>query len=86
MSPMCVLRVIDGLYVPGMTTDGRDFLPITNAADKRPMPAIRYADMRNANVSPLRSSDDDPASAPPAGSSPEQPTGSSTASPDVLTR
>jgi hypothetical protein len=46
----------------------------------------RHAAYTGPDVSPLRSSGDDPASAPPAGSSPEQPHGSSTASPDVLTR
>jgi hypothetical protein len=46
----------------------------------------RHAAYTGPEVSPLRSSGDDPASAPPAGSSPEQPNGSSTASPDVLTR
>jgi hypothetical protein len=46
----------------------------------------KHAAYTGPEVSPLRSSGDDPASAPPAGSSPEQPHGSSTASPDVLTR
>jgi hypothetical protein len=46
----------------------------------------RHAAYTGPDVSPIRSSVDDPASAPPAGSSAEPPTGDSTASPDVLTR
>jgi hypothetical protein len=86
MTPAYHAHVDSGRYVACVTTNGLDHIRIPTAAFGKPRDAIRYCEMRQAAVSPLRSSDDDPASAPPAGSSPEQPTGSSTTSPDVLTR
>ena len=37
-----------------VTTDGRDRIPLPRAAFGNPREAIRYAEMRQANVSPLR--------------------------------
>jgi len=59
VSPYFCIRVVDGRHVTGYTTDGIDFYPIPKAAFASPRDAIRYAEMRQLAVSPLRSLDDD---------------------------
>ena len=54
MSPFYAIRYIDGQHVVGVTTDGRDFAPLPRAAFGKPRDAIRYAEMRQRAVSPLR--------------------------------
>ena len=56
MSTYYLIRVIDGRFQVGATTDGIDFAPLPRAAFGTPREAIRYADMRQQNTSPLRSS------------------------------
>jgi hypothetical protein len=53
------IRIVDDRYQVGVTTDGRDFVPLPRAAFGNPRDAIRYADMRQADVSPLREADDE---------------------------
>ena len=53
------IRVIDGHHQVGVTSDGRDFIPLPRAAFPTPRAAIAYASMRQMAVSPLRSADDD---------------------------
>lgn len=82
MSPFYHCHVREGRHVVCATTNGLDHSPVPTGAFGKPMDAIRYADMRNANVQPLRSlgsSGEDSGLVPPAGleSSPEQPRGSS---------
>lgn len=54
----CIRVLGDGRHQVGTTTDGRDFLAIPRAAFGSPRDAIRYADMRQAHISPLRSPED----------------------------
>ena len=53
------IRVVDGRHVTGYTTDGLDFYPIPKGAFASPRDAIRYAEMRQRQVSPLREADDE---------------------------
>ena len=64
MTPFYAIRVVDGRHQCGWTTDGRDFFPIKTAVYDKPRPAIDYCSMRQASISPLRSPDEEPASAP----------------------
>lgn len=69
MSPYYGIAVrLDGAYEVYMTDDGIRRTPVPSAIYDKPRDAIRYADMRQANISPLRAPGDEPAS-PPAGSS-----------------
>ena len=54
MSPFYGIAVIEGQHQVYRTTDGieREYLP--HAAFGKPRDAIRYADMRQADVQPLR--------------------------------
>ncbi len=70
------IRVIDGRYVVGGTTNGIDFRPIPTGAFGKPRDAVRYAEMRERNVQPLRTDGEGPTDLP-------QSTGPS---PAVLTR
>ena len=54
MSPYYVIRVDGGRFQVGVTTDGTDFSPIPTGAFGTPREAIRYAEMRQLQVSPLR--------------------------------
>lgn len=67
MSPFYAVRVTADGYQVGVTTDGRDFSPIPRAAFGKPLDAVRYAELRQQAVSPLRVSDEDVA--PPSASS-----------------
>lgn len=58
MTDFFAIRYVDGRHQVGMTSDGRDFIPLPRAAFGNPRDAIRYAEMRQANVSPLREADD----------------------------
>ena len=53
--PYFCIRIVDGRHVAGYTTDGRDWYPIPKAAFGSPRDAVRYCEMRQAKVSPLRS-------------------------------
>lgn len=56
MSPFFCIRYIDGQHQVGITTDGRDFVAIPRAAFGKPRDAVRYAELRQQAVSPLRGS------------------------------
>src|SRR5690349_16380597 len=58
MSDYFCIRYVDGRHQVGMTSDGRDFIPLPRAAFGNPRDAIRYAEMRQMAVSPLRGADD----------------------------
>ena len=64
----------DGSYEVYATTNGIDRTPVPTGVFGKPRDAIRYAEMRDAHISPLRSSGEAPAS-PPAGASPDALTG-----------
>lgn len=68
MTPFYAVRVTADGYQVGVTTDGRDFSPIPRAAFANPRDAVRYADLRQSAVSPLRVSGEDVVT-PPATSS-----------------
>lgn len=55
MDYFCI-RVVAGQHVVGYTTDGIDWYPLPRATFGDPRAAIAYADMRQAHISPLRSS------------------------------
>lgn len=64
MSPYYVIRLDGDRYRVGVTTDGTDFAPIPSGAFGTPREAIRYAEMRQLQVSPLRAPVVDPVSLP----------------------
>lgn len=70
MTPFYAVRVTDDGYQVGVTTDGRDFAPIPRAVFAKPRDAVRYAELRQQAVSPLRASGEDVV-VPLATSSPE---------------
>ena len=74
MSRYYAIRVIDGRHVVGVTTDGRDFVPIPTGAFGKPRDAIRYAELRQRDTSPLRGPEEEPGVPPcpalPPGRSP----------------
>lgn len=70
MSPYYRVRWTGDGYQVGVTTDGRDFAPIPRAAFGKPLDAVRYAELRQQAVSPLRASGEDVV-VPLATSSPE---------------
>jgi hypothetical protein len=63
------IAVIDGQYRVYETRDGIARTYIPTGAFGKPMDAVRYADMRQAQTSPLRAPDEDPVVPPLAGSS-----------------
>lgn len=69
MTPFYRVRWDESGYQVGMTTDGRDFVAIPRAAFGKPRDAVRYAELRQQAVSPLRVSGVD--AAPPSASTPE---------------
>jgi hypothetical protein len=64
VSPFFCVRVTDAGFQVGITTDGRDFVPIPRAAFGKPRDAVRYAELRQQAVSPLRVSVEDVGSPP----------------------
>jgi hypothetical protein len=54
MSDYFCVHVVEGRHVVGYTTSGLDFYPLPRAAFGSPRDAVRFAEMRQANVSPLR--------------------------------
>ena len=70
------IRIVGDRHVVGITTNGVDWLPLPRAAFGNPRDAIRYADMRQRDISPLRVAEDvaahpagAPSSATPSGAS-----------------
>lgn len=55
----------DGSYGVHMTTNGHDRIPVPTAIFGKPRDAVRYAEMREQHVSPMRARVEEPASAPP---------------------
>lgn len=56
MNALFHIHVENGQHVVCATTDGRDHLPVPHGVFGKPRDAIRYAEMRNQHISPLRSS------------------------------
>lgn len=73
------IEVVDGQHQVYTTPDGIRRTPIPHAAFGRPRDAIRYVEMRQANVSPLRASVEPSVSLPEV--SAEPPRGDSSRSP-----
>lgn len=64
MTPFYRVRWEGPDYQVGITTDGRDFVAIPEATFGEPLPAVRYAELRQQAVSPLRASVEDVGSPP----------------------
>ena len=58
MSRYYAVRIVDGRHLVGITTDGIDWIALPRAAFDTPRRAIDYAEMRQQEVSPLRSGDE----------------------------